>query len=227
MAGFPCGRAANRPRYRDQVACDYDHGRARFSPQFDLAAAARGDSASRSTVSPVSIPSSAAVAPRSQGDGSTPSIGHRGRKKACQPLLRSAPTSITARLSAHFGLEVRGGLAHDCGASSRSLPHRMQRTVAASKEAHQSGDLGRRGPRAPDPRGLDPHGSLPQPPWPARPWIAACPRAPAFSPLTFQHHAPRPPRAIATRGHRLDRCHGTWRERTAHRVGCGGACRSG
>ena len=95
------------------------------------------------------------------------------------------------------------------------------------RKHHQSSDLGRRGPRAPDPRGLRSAKFTPQPPWPARPWIAACPRAPASFPLTFQHHAPRPPRATATHGHRLDRYPRDLRERIAHRVGCGGAFRSG
>ena len=156
---LPGGRPSNPARYRDQVARHDDLGGTRLSSHSHLAAAAPvlPQAAPRShPTRSRQVPQSRQWPARHSCPG--PSEAEVGRglvnpsRSATRPRSRRAYRHISSlRLASRWHMiAVRQAGSFHTGRSAQS-PRR--------RKPHQSGDLGRRGPRAPDPRGLDPPSS--------------------------------------------------------------------
>lgn len=224
---LPRGRPSKLPLYRDQVARDDDRGRTWLSLHSHFAAA----TTALPQVAPRSHPSRSRQVPQSRLCPARPTFPgpsdtEVGRRPVNPSRARSRPRSRRANrhisslscASRWHMIAARQAGSFQTGRSAQS-PRR--------RKPHQSGDLGRRGPGAPDPRGPDP---------PSSPTSRHGPRGRGLR--RAQGHPPLFPRrsSVTRRGrlerprptaHRPDRYPWDLRERTAHRVGCGGAFRSG
>ena len=227
-ASPPCGTRPIRTGFRDRVAPEGDRGRALVSLPLDF-----------STPFHV-LPQ---VAPRSHSIGVRQGLPSRPDPTGCVGTVGSETEVGKRPVNPSCGTCIpRSRRAHRHFSSLKSpVPYRMIRTrQAGSFHTGRSAQSPRRRKpvnsvtsvtAGPEPRiraDFDPQVHRFSHHVPSEAMDCGAPSSSRLVPQTFQHHAPRPPfERPRPAFHRLDRCCGTWRERIAHRVGCGGATRSG